>query len=284
MAKRKGNSPLILLILWAIVIPQVGFATQFEPWLGNFGELEWRNSIHFQTYHHLLRGSHPRPYASDDLFLESSLSGTIYNFMLELEAVGANTRRQSGIDQLKVTGKYVWDNDIAGDSLSLMTGLSFIQSFVPSLQDPSSFHHGRSETEIFVSIGKEFAYDYYDDLFYDANWSSRIWGMLAIGTAADRGSAWHRLMVAYERRFKENHEIKVFVNGLYGLGHQKFNLDHFHGYGSIRHGSIDLGFRYSYLIDFFGTASVEYSNRVYSRNFPAHVSQITLQVLYPFGL
>jgi hypothetical protein len=274
----------LVLLLFGIIFPTIGFTTEYEPWLGNFGELEWRSDMRFQTYHHLLEGDKARPYASDDLFLETGLGTTIFNFGLEVEAIGANTRRQSGIDQIKATIRYNWFNDVAGDPLSLMTGFSFDQCSVDALHDPSSFHHGRAEAECFVSMGKEFAYDFYDDLLYDAAWSSRVWAMGAIGASPDKGSPWCRATLAYEKRFLQKHQLKLFVNGLYGYGGRNLDLDDFHGYGPLRHESVNVGFRYSYLIDLFGTASLEYSNRVYARNFPANVSQIMLQVLYPFGL
>lgn len=284
MAERKRDHYLKLLFLFLIFFPVAGWTTQYLPWLGNFGELEWRNGMRFQTYHHLLHGSKPRPYASDDLFLESSLATALFNFGLELEIIGANTRRQHGIDQFKVTGRYVWKDDVAGDPFSLLTGVSFIQSFEPSLHDPSSFHHGRTQGEIFLSIGKEFCTEFYDDLEYEIDWNSRGWVMLAMGSATLQGSPWQKMMIAYEKRFGLKHEVRLFAKGLRGLGHKNLRQDHFDGYGSIRHGSVDIGLRYTYLIEFFGSASIEYTNRVYAHNFPAHASQILIEVLYTFGL
>ena len=266
--------------LFCLFLPLTAWGTQYRPWLGNFGEFEWRNAMRFQTYHHLLKGNQAKPYASDDLFLESSLAATIFNYQLEFEVVGANTRRQSGIDHLKLTGRNLILDDINGDPLSLAAGISLIQTFSPGLHDPSAFHHGYTEAEIFLSFGKEF----YDESSYEVDWKSRVWALIGMGTSFDRGSPWQNVILAYEQSFKLNHRVKVFTNALYGDGSRRFHFQDFKGYGSVQHASVDVGIRYTYLIDFFGNASLEYTNRVYSYNFPSQVSQITLQVLYSFGL
>ncbi|WP_068468436.1 hypothetical protein [Candidatus Protochlamydia phocaeensis] len=253
------------------------WGTEYQPWLGTYLEFEWRNSLRYQTYRYLSSHSHLTRYASDDFFLTSSLSLTAKpQFALEVEATAARTRRQSGgIDHLRVNGRYAWMDDIAGDPVTFTTGLSFIQSFVESLKDPSSFHHGRSEAELFASIGKETA--------QEDKWISRWWAMGGIGIA-ERGSPWLRFDLSYSKRLKEKHELELFACTLWGLGHKALHRTSFHGYGSIQHQSIDLGWRYTYLIDFLGSASLAYTTRIYARNFPVHTQQIVLQLLYTFGL
>ncbi len=279
MVKRNGLYYLIVFLL-----PAFGWSTQDLPWLGNFAELEWRNSMRYQTYHHLLHGKKALPYASDDQFIDSSLSTAIFEYGIELELVCAHTRKQRGIDQFKITGRYVWMDDIAGDPLSLTSGFSFIESFEPSLHDPSSFHHGRGEGELFLSLGKEFNPGYNDDeLDILGEWHARGWGVLAIGTSPTRGVPWARFIVAYDKRIGLRHEFRLFSKGLYGFGDRNLHLDDFHGYGLIRHRSVEVGFRYTYLIEFFGSASIEYANRVYAYNFAANASQVTVEVLYTFG-
>jgi hypothetical protein len=90
--------------------------------------------------------------------------------------------------------------------------------------------------------------------------------------------------LSYEKRVLEKHELKVFMDTLWGLGHKNLDLSHFHGYGQIQHQSIDLGLRYSYLLEYFGSASLEYSYRVHSRNFPLHAHRVMAQLFFTFGL
>lgn len=251
-------------------------ATEFQPWLGNLYELELRTSFIYQDYTWFSSGPHLKKYSSNDLFFNASLAGTLPAFGIEVEATQARTRRQKGnLDQLKVTGRYVWQDDIAGDPLSLTTGLSIIYALPYSLRDRSSFHHGRAEAELFLSIGKETP--------QEAVWISRWWSVLGLGIA-DRGSPWLRFHLSYEKRLWVQHEMRIFMHSLWGLGDKRLHLHHFHGYGPIQHQSVDVGLRYTYLLEYFGSASLEYSYRIHARNFPVYTHQVLAQLLYTFGL
>jgi hypothetical protein len=245
-------------------------ATEYLPWVGPTLEFEWRDHLRYQHYRFKKR-------TSDDLFLNISLSNAYQDLGVELEITAANTNRQPGhLDQLKITGRKVLLDDILEDPVSLTAGCSLIQAFRSSLCDRSSFHHGYNEAELFVSTGKE--------LTFSENWESRLWGIAGLGVAIDRGSPWIHLEGAYEQRWHEKHECRIGLYSLYGLGHQKLRLHHFHGYGPVKHRSVDIQLRYTYLIDFFGNASIEFSQRLYAHHFPAYARSVTLQLMYSFGL
>ena len=272
-----GLKACITLILVTMLLADQTSATEKKPWLGNVYEFEFRPSLLYQGYSHLSSGSHSERYSSNDVFLDLSLSNSFPEIGLEAELVGAKTRHQPGnVDQIKLTGRYVWQDDIAGAPFSFVTGLSLIQAFHKSLKDVSSFHHGLSEAELFFSLGKEYS--------QDDKWGARWWGIFAIGAAADRGSPWFRFDVAYDKRFYEKHELRFLMNSLWGTGHHRLRRLHFDGYGPIQHQSVDLGIRYTYLLEFFGNASLEYTYRVHARNFPEYTHRIMAQVLYTFGL
>ena len=267
----------LLFACFALFHIMQGEATQTKPWLGNPYEFEFRPSLHYQHYSRLSSGSHAKKYSSDDAFLNLSLSNALPSLGLEMEALGARTRRQKGnLDQLKITGRYVWLDDVAGDPISFVSGLSFTRAFQHSLKDVSSFHHGISEAEVFLSIGRETT--------FETTWSSRWWGMFAIGAAAHRGSPWFRGDLAYEKLFCDKHALRFLLNTLWGTGGQRLHLHHFHGYGPVQHQCIDLGVRYTYLMEFFGSASLEYTYRIHARNFPEFTHRIMAQVMYTFGL
>lgn len=203
-----------------------GIATQTEPWLGNVYEFEFRPSLMYQGYRSLSSSAHDQRYSSDDFFLNASLCNALPSIGLELEVLGARTRRQRGdVDQAKLTGRYVWLDDIAGDSISLVSGLSYIQAFQHSLKDVSSFHHGTSEAEMFLSIGKEYT--------QESDWKARWWGVLGFGAASGRGSPWVRFDISYEKCFREAHELRLMLNTLWGMGIHSLHLHDFHGYGPV---------------------------------------------------
>ena len=149
-----------------------------------------------------------------------------------------------------------------------------MQGFNRSFKDKSTFHHGHSEAEIFLSAGKEKT--------EGMRWISRWWGMLGIG-CAERGSPWIRFNLSLADHFRLNHEIELFVRTLWGLGHKNLHHCHFGGYGPIQHQSVDLGFNYKYHVEFFGNIVIEYAKRVHARNFPVDAHQLRLSLLYTFG-
>lgn len=251
-------------------------ATNYQPWLGELLQFEWRNTLLYQNYTQFSSGPHLRRYASDDFFLNTSLSNAIPQFGLEAEIVAASTRHQrEWIDHFKLTGRYVWQDDVAGDPLTVTTGLSFSKCFRHSLKDISSFHHGLGEAELFLSVGKEMPEETW--------WISRWWSMAALGIA-ERGSPWLRFNVSYEKRWHEKDAVELFVHSLWGLGHKRLHLHDFHGYGPVQHQSVDLGLRYVYELEFFGNVSLTYAYRVHARSFPVRTHSVLAQLLYVFGL
>lgn len=254
-----------------------GESTEYRPWFGNIYEFEFRTSFIYQSYSKISSGSSLENHSSDDLFLHASLSSAITDLSFEGEIVEARTRHQKGdIDQLKITGRYVWENDLAGDPWSLTTGMSYTQAFQRSLNDISSFHHGLYEGEAFLSMGKEF--------FFETGWNHRWWSVVGVGIA-ERGSPWIRFYVVYEKCLQQNRqELQLLLHSLWGLGHKKLHFHDFSGYGPIRHQSVDLGLRYIYLLDYFGSASLEYAYRVHAENFPAYAHYVIIKFLYTFGL
>jgi len=245
-------------------------ATEYLPWIGPSFLLEWRDDLRYQHYRF-------KRHQADDLFLNNSLSGAYQDLAVELEITAANTQRQPGrIDQLKITGRKVLTDDVIGDPLTSTIGISLTQCFRPSLRDISSFHHGYNEGELFLAVGKE--------LTFSETWESRLWGVAGLGVAIDRGSPWIHLEGAYEKRWREKHECRIGLHSLYGLGRHRLKWHDFHGYGPVSHRSLDLRLRYTYLIDFFGSASIEFSQRLYARHFPGYACSVTLQLLYQFGL
>lgn len=268
----------ILKCLGIFFLGYPGFVagTQFKPWLPDMYVFEWRNSAIYQTYPFVAKGSHPEKFSGDDYFLHTSVCTSRYEYGLELEAIQAFTHCQKGaIDNLKATLRYAVLDDIAGDPLSLTLGMSYIQPFAWSLKDVSSFHHGRIEGEWFVSVGKEMS--------CGETWINRWWSMAGIGLA-DRGSPWVRFNIGYDLHPSEKHEWNLFCHTLWGLGSKNIEVEDFKGYGVIEHQSVNLGFRYTYLIKYFGSISFEYSSRFYARNFPAHANIFLLELRYDFGL
>lgn len=202
-----------------------------------------------------------------------------FTFMgdVQLETTLANTHHRSfGFDSARLTFRYQFMDDITDDPFSVMVGATAIQAVRLALNDCGSFHHGLIEGEAHVTIGKESS--------YKQLWLHHWWLTLGVG-GADVGYPWVRANAVWEKNFCNEHHLRVFVNTLWGMGHHNLHRNHhFHGYGNIRHQSVDVGIRYGYWFPFDGELSAEYARRVYAKNFPANGNIFQLAYLYPFGL
>lgn len=253
------------------------FATQLEPWLGNNLELESRFTYFLESYQRIetSKGKTKRP--TDDSFYTLSLGTSAFDLLAaEIELVLSDTRSHSfDWDCVRLTGRYALLDDIIGDPVSLITGITVTQASTAGLHDISSFHHGKIEAELHASIGQELSCDRF--------WTSRWWSVFGVGLA-DVGSAWIRANGVYEKNWWNQYQARLFVNTLWGFGHNRLKLHAFHGYGPIHHQAIDLGASFTYCFAFSGTLSLEYSRRLFARNFPENVNQYKVCFFYPFGL
>lgn len=273
-----------------IFIPAMIFSTEQSPWFGRNLEIEARGVYLFQSYRSVDASGKSKHYSSDDNFLalgvESSVDGSLLSFLgfpnlnafdAELEVIFADTRHRGfGFDNIRLTGRYLWMDDVAAiDPMSVAIGFTAIQAWTQSLYDPSSFHHGRIEAELHVSAGKEFScLDF---------WMNRVWGFCAIGTA-DIGSPWMRFNTAWEHNIWDQHRFQLFARTLWGFGGRSLNICKFHGYGPIKHRSVDLGLSYHYSFENLGVLGIEYARRVYARNFPEKTNLFLVSYHYSFGI
>lgn len=253
----------------------LAWTTEYKPWFGDQLEYELRSNLIYQHYSSLTSGSRTHHYPSDDLFFNLSLANSPYpEIDIEAEVMLAKTRHKSNfVDSVRLTGRYLWLDDVAGDPLSLTTGITLTNAFKGGLQDVSSFHHGLVEAEFHTAIGKEYS--------SCEVWDNRFWLVGAVGIA-DRGSPWMRGDFEYDLRVVPTGEIKGFVHTLWGFGGQNLHLHHFNGYGPINHQSADFGLKYTHLLEFFGHLSLEYTYRAYARNFPSRAQRVALELLYEF--
>lgn len=256
------------------------WATDLKPWFGNDYEVEFRGTLLYQNYNSISTSCtcrHRHNNNNNDIFATFSAAYPFKRFSGEFEVTAASTRHQPyNWDNIRITGRYQWMNDIDGDPISLVTGLTVDQCFTGALHDISSFHHGHLEAEAHVAFGKT-----YGDL-YEQGYLYRWWGVLGIGDA-DTGWVWLRGDVAGEYYYDDRHLFRGFMKTLWGTGHKDLNPRHFDGYGKIQHRSVDLGIRYSYSMDCWGTVSLEYAHRVYAHNFPKDVNLLLFEYYYPFG-
>jgi hypothetical protein len=112
----------------------------------------------------------------------------------------------------------------------------------------------------------------------------RSYGGASLGIA-NQGRPWLSGFAGVEGQMKHAHRLGLFFEGAAGFGSQKrVPINHFHGYGSIKHRNIDVRAQYTYVFEVWGQLSLAYTRRLYARSFPEHVNFFTLSYMLPFSL
>ncbi len=252
--------------------------TELKPWFGPELVPQIEAEAIVQIFEEVDTRDGDEKYASCDFFIDlGALIAPTADTSVELEVIGADTRSHSfGADTIKLTGRYLWLNDVVGDLVSLSTGISIAQVFKPFSRDLAVFHNGGIEGELHVAIGKE--------AVCQAFWTSRWWGVLGVGIG-DLGSPMCRADLHYDWNWWDRHHCGIFLHSLWGLGSRDLHsVKHFHGYGPIRHQSVDLGVSYTFCFQYDIFLEAEYLYRAYAKNCPSNASIIFLRFVYPFGL
>ncbi len=254
------------------------FAREEMPWFEQPFEIQTRLDSRYQHFSQIQRPGTNVAYHSDDLFVR--LSGEVSPWQdidAEIELNLAHTlQRQFAFDSFRLTGRYLFYDDLLGDPLSLAAGATLTKAWKHAVRDPSTFYHGRLEAEAHCAIGREVP--------CAPMWLMRFWTFVALGIA-DTGSPWWRWNIAWEHNFCDRHYLRLFTHTLWGAGSDAFPslIDDFDSYGLIHHQSVDIGIRYFYIIPYFGNVNITYSYRPYALNFPLSTHNITLQFLYIIG-
>lgn len=271
---------ILFLLLCAFFLGQFTCeATDLKPWFGKEYEVEIRTTLLYQYYYSLVVPHRPRlSESSNDLFLTLSAAYPFKRYCCEFEATVAHTHHQNyRWDNFRFTGRCQFLDEFEGDCISAVVGLTLMEPFSRALHDVSSFHHGHLEAEATLSVGKQ--YGYIDRNAHQYRW----WNVAGLGNS-DIGSPWVREYAAFEYQYKCFQYFRLFVDTLWGTGWENLMKFCFIGYGNIRHQSVDVGFRYSYDLECWGTLSLQYARRVYALNFPEKTNRVLFEYYLPFGI
>lgn len=253
-------------------------STEYAPWTERDVEFQTLTTVLYQQYNSVQTSHRRHKYNSNDLFLHLSLAVSYDRYAVELETEFAHTRhqRQLNWDTLALTGRYQILNDILGDPVSLFVGAQIRQVLRLALNDVSCFYHGGLQGEFHAALGKETSCSSF--------WRMRTWGVVAFGLA-DHGSPYLKAKCAWESNWWDLHRAQLFLDTLWGFGKRGLRLHHFRGYGPVRHDSVDLGGRYTYMLPCGGASlSLGYAYRIFAQNYPRGVNHLWVELYYPFGL
>ncbi len=266
------------LALASILPCSLAFTLQQAPWMGDVYAFNLFLDVGYSQYAKIDDALIQPSYAYNNYTNKAGLSFTpSESFDIEWEVEMARTPHQTyGFRASALQARYLLWNDIAGDIATVTLGANTRAVTGRSVRDVSSPYASYWNGEVTVSVGKEFS--------KESDWKTRgfLWGSLGLG---NHGSFWDACKASFEIKFFQSHSLEAFGLGYFGYGSTHIvNIDDFHGWGYIRHSSFDLGARYSYFFDIWGTVSASYSCRVWAVSYPKREQTFIFSYALPFSL
>lgn len=258
-------------------VPLSLFSLQMQPWIDQLWEFHFGPSYTFDFYPQV-QGGVPTPQKTT---VENIVAANLYvspyeNWQAELELEFASTTRLSmGYRSVAFQLRNQLLSDILGDVCSATWDANIRGVSDRDLTDVSCPYHANFNMEIGGSLGKEWS--------YNEDWNVRAFGFLGAGTA-NRGSPWIRFFASAEANADNRYRFELFSRGYFGFGNEQVVfIDHFNGYAAIHHQSVDIGAKYSYVLDMWGYLSFSYTRRVYAHLFPQSVNFFIFSYTLPFS-
>jgi len=262
-----------LLLLFA-----TSYATELFPWLPPLFEFEGRLTPLFERVDRAQSplGNFRAPINNASLQLGMDVTPWP-NWNAEVELYLTHTHQTNFTYEAALcTLRYAWLDDLAGDDLSLVTGvtLSFPNhTFLHQLSFP---YHGPINAEFHATVGKEWS--------CREDWLFRMWGVGGLGVA-NRGSPWLYSLIVAEGKTSLCTTVGLAIDALYGLGsHNLLPKLPFKGYASIDHRNIDLSGFFTYYLPHYGTFAFLGWYNLYAHNFIWHYWGVSLSFLIPLSI
>lgn len=252
-------------------------ALEIEPWIPQPWEFHFVPTYTYSRYPTVSQ-AHPQlasPSNDHVIDLAMGVAPTQSSFF-DVEIEFADTPRQAmGYRSLAAQYRFAFSNEMDGDCASITSGASLRGVALRSLHDVSCPYAANFNFELNTAIGKEWNRGW--------DWLVRIYGWGAVGIA-NHGSPWVRFITSIAGHPYRNHRFEMFVTGDFGFGkHHQVSTDHFYGYASIYHQSIDLSALYGYEFEIWGTIKITYTRRLYAFCFPQLVNFFTISYNLPFS-
>ena len=261
----------------SIMLAVSGVALEHQPWFGDVFQFHFLGDYTYSRFPSFQNG-YPKlqqPFNSHVIYLGLDFSPSpIWSVDFDIQ-LADTTKTPFSFRTIAAQGRYLWMDDIIGDPISLVTGVSGRFTTSKNLKDISCPSHGNVDIELNVSLGKEFE--------ASNNWLFRTWFYGALGHA-NRGSPWVRGILSLETNIDDSHKIALFAEGINGYGrHARVDINRFYGYAKVREKAVDVGIRYGYTIGVWGTLRAEYSRRVLAKSAPQYVNFYSVSYLLPFS-
>ncbi len=265
------------ILLFVMISCQLS-ALEIKPWLGNFLEFTFDGAFAYSRFTEVNNSLCPLEDPSNNYLVNLDLSFVPWpTVSTDFELQLAETPRQSfGYRSFATQFRYQILDDLLGDPISLTSSFNFRHVSSDSVRDISSPFHSKYNYELNLSAGKEWNYRIW--------WILRTFGFLAVGQGSS-GWPWLTLHAAVQSNCPIDHQFRFFIESYIGFGGDKIvNIDDFNGWGKIQHRSIDLGIGYRYILGVWGSASLDYQQRVYAHSYPENEFALIFTYSLPFSV
>lgn len=230
--------------IFLLLIPFSLCAVNLNPWFNPILDIKKTAAIGYRTGQHV-----------DALLVKGALETTVWNdIKAEIDVDAAKTNKNGfSFEAIRFTGLYRFWNDILGDPISVVGGLTLSFPRSAFRHDISVFEPSPSYLEAHLVVGNE-EVDCLD-------WSRRKWAYITFG-AGTKASTWLKTKLFYEINLYDWGYASFSLATLSGFGSR--NLFPFHSYSHVAYR--ELGFGFDYYIDIY---RIGFKQTLYKRHYPA---------------
>ncbi len=266
------------LIKFLLLLSSIGYATDLSPWFPPPLEIQSHANVLYEKVDRIQSPLGDFLAPSQNASFHTSLSASPLPFWC-LEGEIYLTHAQDiafAFEAAYFTLRYAWTDDIIGDPFTLVTGITAAFPNKRFLRQFSFDYHGTLNTEVHVTVGKEWS--------CQEEWLLRAWALAGLGVA-NRGNPWFHWITSLECRSSACTSLGIYADATHGFGSQNLSAHRpFKGYAAVGHQAIDLGGYARYCMKYFGTWTLAGWYNVWSVNFPIHYWGATLSLCLPFSI
>ena len=174
----------------------------------------------------------------------------------------------------KASLRYLWLDDVAGDLMSMSTGVSLAAVSHRARAQPLLQYHSCLEGKANVAVGKEFGF--HEKGFW------RVWGegFLGAGRLATAWAGWHLQIDAV---LKKESISSLFVEGERGFGDRHFHRTSFSSFAHIDYTTVDAGISYKHIFIGYCNLYASLKKRLSARSAPHRMTALEVVCEIPFS-
>lgn len=251
-------------------------AYPFKPWLGNLFEFQLKAAYTYQYYSHIKASPFSIRRPTHDHLANLDLSMTVLPIMSVGIDLGGQKRSFHAMtfDHVRVRGQYLLLDDIIGDPVSATVNLTLVSVDRKALPALGLMHHGRFESTLGLSLGREWA--------IGRVFTHRLWANAALG-GASHASLFTEDNINWQINFIDR--LRLGITGFFdgGFGTKKLHMNTFNGYRHERYRVLDIAANLKYRWGIWGDLSFEIGRRLWAENAPDNNLFVRVAYHLPFA-